>query len=454
MTAKTKTFEVVYTFNHKVVQDKLGDSSQSKYLSRYLTASSAKTCVVEEEYIDKDYFIDYSNFYARSFKDHNKFTTRLHFFSKIFSNEYFRNILVEGDVDASKKLNASYLGFVVIKPIKDSNGQPLVGRTILETYTDDINEDEHRVYIKENYHSSLFGIPLTIKSLPFQTQDTAVGACATTACWIILHSLTALFGVQKDAPFEITEKSASLSSMDGRNFPNSGLSLLQMKSYFNSIELETELIDVEEFKKLNDYSQEDDDVVADVIKAYINMNLPVIAALELIKDDQVAGFHAAVISGYRHKNGLLNEMYVHDDRIGPYTRTMPHKNFIHWKNEWIDERGFTDVRVSKLMVPIYPKIRLNFSSVYQLYLKCKGSLRSHPEEFGLNLFLCDSKEYKKKLCRDFSFDNKESILSKPFPRFVWIIRLDLCGTPRVDIIYDGTSVYPNEKVINFKDTSS
>lgn len=443
MTENINAFDVVYTFEH--AKDTLGNSPQSKYISRYLQSLGVKTCIIEKKYIDKDYLIDYSKFYARSFRDHNKFTTRLHFFSDMFTNTDFKNMLVEGDKTAAKKFEESYLGFVVVKPIVSPSGDSLIGRTVLKTYPNEISDNEYRFYISETYHVSLFGIPLKIISLPFQAQDTAVGACATTACWTSLHPLRTLFEVQKDSPFEITEKSVSLPSIEARNFPNSnGLTLLQMKSYFNSIQLETEFIDIEKIQCLPTYSQDYDDVVADAVTAYTNMKLPIIAALGLIKDGLVTDRHATVISGYRHKNGLLNELYIHDDQIGPYSRVKPYNNFINWKNEWIEEYGYTEVRVLKLMVPIYPKLRLNFNTLYQIYLNNKRSLEGQPDGLTLKLYLTDTNSYKKFLWNYCQFEHKEDILSKPFPRFLWIIRLQFREIPVLDSIYDGTSVNPIE----------
>lgn len=63
-------------------KNKLGSSPQGEYLRSYLTEIGAKTVVVEDQYIDKDYLIDYCNFYARSFEPSDKYTTRLHFFKK------------------------------------------------------------------------------------------------------------------------------------------------------------------------------------------------------------------------------------------------------------------------------------------------------------------------------------------------------------------------------------
>ena len=160
--------------------------------------------------------------------------------------------------------------------------------------------------------------------------------------------------------------------------------------------------------------------------------------------------HAAVISGFRHKNGVLNELYVHDDQIGPYCKTLPNEKFNRWINEWVTIHEFTDVLVHKLMIPIYPKIRLSFNSIYQIYLDHKRKLEIRSEGLIPELYLFEAKKYKKYLCKYCNFDDKEKTLKKPFPRFLWIIRLQYEEIPIVDYIYDATSVYPKERNLTFK----
>ena len=537
MTSGNETIEIVKPFSQ--IRNELENSRQSNYLCKYLSSLDVITYVIEDDYIDKDYLIDYSKFYARSFQNINKFTKRLHFFSESFTNEDFSALLLNGNKTIFEKLANSYLGFAVVKPIRNIRGEALIGRTILKTYPSEVNDGDKRYYLNETHQVYLFGIPLEVKSLPFQTQDTVVGACATTACWTTLQPLKSLFGIQKDSPFEITEKSVSIPSLEDRNFPNNGLTILQMKSYFNSINLETEFIDINNIEKLKNYTN-DDDVVADAVKAYTKMNLPIIATLKLFKDEylfrwddipgndneklieflkqnfgidwvktakiekidegktikvsnqknhlliklndeqtevnlviddlrtnkyvvkienrklniytekKVTDLHAAVISGFRHKNGILNELYVHDDQIGPYCKTLPNENFSRWINEWVNVNGYTDVLVHKLMIPIYPKIRLSFNSIYQFYLDYKRELEIRSEGLIPDLYLIEAKKYKNHLCKSCDFENKEKILRKPFPRFLWIIRLHFHGMPIIDYIYDATSVYPKERNLTFK----
>lgn len=132
MKNKKPSFPEVRLFGQAM--NELGHSNIAEYLFKYLNDLKAKTYVIENEYIDKDYLIDYSNFYARSFDVKEKFTLRLHFFSAYFPKEDIKQVLIECDDKILEKLNDRYLGFIVIKPIPDSNGNPIIGRTILKTY--------------------------------------------------------------------------------------------------------------------------------------------------------------------------------------------------------------------------------------------------------------------------------------------------------------------------------
>lgn len=410
------------------VHEEMGNSLQSQYLNRYLTPLNAKTVIVEYNYIDKDYLLDYSFFYSRAFESHERFTTRLHFFSEAFSKKRFKRIF-EMDEEIKDLLKNSYLGFVVVKPIKQRN-EPFIGRTALKTYSKD-DGDEHRSYLTNSYPVSLFGLSLTIESLPYQTQDNMVSKCATTAIWVSLYALNALFGTQIQSPFEITRTSVSFPGLD-RNFPSSGLNIFQMKDYFNSIGMDAEFINVE-----NTPLPIQKHIVSDAVKGYLSLGLPVIACIQLRKNNRRPELHAVVISGYRHDNrGDLKELYIHDDQIGCYHKVYARGNngdFSHWVNDWINPpHGFDDIFVEKLLIPIYSKIRLTFNSIYHnlLYLR---------EEYQAELFLKEIKLYKKYLLTK-SFQDKYDILTRPFPRFIWIIRIGDRESPEYDILYDAISL--------------
>ncbi|NPE31752.1 hypothetical protein HNV12_28105 [Methanococcoides sp. SA1] len=416
-------------------QPLLGKSFQAEYLARYLTALGAETVVVEDGYIDKDYLLDYSNFYCRSFSPHEKDTTRLHFFKDEFTEkDFLENFHCNDDFRTRLKGEGNYLGFVVVKPIASQINSNFIGRTLLKSYDHQVGTDK-RGFLSHEYEASLYGLNLTVKSLPYQMQDSIVAACATTAIWSSLNALNKSFGVPLQSPYEITNTSVGFPGTD-RNFPSAGLTTFQMKNYFNAIGIETEEINVEAKPT----------ALPAAIKAYLNYNLPIIAVLRFEERDSLnqlkrKNYHAVVVSGYRiNTDNEIVELYIHDDGIGPYSRVLPmngNAHFTSWKNEWISERGYTHIYVEKLIVPLYPKIRLSFNKLFDLYTNFNKSMSE--QGFGMEFFLTDIKQYKRELLSK-NIDDKMEFLTSPCPKYIWVFRTIKDQKTIIDTLLDATSI--------------
>lgn len=427
MTAATNNYNI-FPFSQGNLNEYL-NSAQGRYLFNYLSDLNAKTCVLEEKYIDKGHIIDYQKFYSRSFEDCGRFTKRVHFFADEFSTTKFKNSLENNNISY---LQNSYLGFAVIRPIEGRDGNPLIGRTLLKTYPDD-EKGKKRVFCRVGYKASLFGIPLSVGTLPYQAQDQGVAACATIALWTALHPFGDIFGTPRHSPVEITEIATLFPSLS-RQFPSSGLTIVQMINYIRSIGLDVEVIRIR--PDINP------DIIPSAIKAYTEANLPLIASLILKKDNHEEGRHATVITGYRYDSmGEVKELYVHDDQIGPYSRVKPNGGFKFWKNEW-SNKGYK-VELEQLLIPIYPKIRLIFANVYPFFQAMKERTHSFGHDFGVGLYLISIQEYKEQLLNQ-SIKNKEEILTMPLSRFLWIMRTYYKNHPLWDSVYDSTSVYPKK----------
>ena len=323
------------------IREWLGDLASAKYLFTYLEDLGTKTALVEEEYIDKGFLIDYSKFYARSFKAPERFTSRLHFFFITFDFEDLKKTLINNDESFIKKLQKAYLGFVVVKPIRKELS---IGRTILKTYSNKVGKCFY--FLTPRHNISLYGIPLSISALPFQTQDRGVAACATASLWMSSYALFELFGTPLYSLAQITEI-ASKYPGEWRIFPLEGLSLLQMINSIRSMGLDAEIIKI---------TPETEKITSDVIKAYIKAKLPIIACIMLRKGNSF-DYHAVVISGYYcdPSQNIIKEIYIHDDQIGPYTKVMPKDSLAKWKSVWTKDYGYQEEFIKELVIPVYPK---------------------------------------------------------------------------------------------------
>ena len=155
---------VVFPYSPEELKKVLGNSDQANYIIRYLDKLHALTCVLEYEYIDKDFIIDYQFFYCRSFEKIRNTTERIHFFSKRISDYHLVECLTENLQYAVQRLNEDYLGFIVIKPIKDGDGNRIIGRTILKPYP----SENKRFFVTGKYSASFLGMDLKYDLYPFK----------------------------------------------------------------------------------------------------------------------------------------------------------------------------------------------------------------------------------------------------------------------------------------------
>ncbi|MCD6448130.1 MAG: hypothetical protein J7L58_03690 [Thermoplasmata archaeon] len=316
----------------------------------------------------------------------------------------------------------------MIKPIHDEKDNPLIGRTALKPYPMKDN-GKQRFFIKCEIPVCLFGMMGTIDTLPYQQQDRGVSACATIALWICLFPLSKLFQVPRQSPAEITRISTQFPA-PFRRFPSEGLTLRQILNYIGEIGLDNEvLLDIE------------GDKIPLIVKAYLSAGLPILALLELSRENQSSDWHAVVISGYKiDETGKIEELYVHDDQIGPYSRVKPIKNFKLWENEWLDK--YEKVKLRHLIIPVYEKIRLTFPKVYAFYEEYRKLFQDKFKDvkFEFELFLSSIQEYKHYLTGE-NIKDKWEILKKPFPHYVWIIRVSSQNIKILDDVLDATSAH-------------
>lgn len=416
----------------------MGNSFQADYILRYLEDSenNVKSCIMEPKYIDKDFIVDYQMFHCRSFENINRITKRIHFFKNDILREDLQHALENNNDEFFIKLNNNYLGFVIIKPLIGEDNEPIIGRSLIKPYP----EIGFRHFVKGKYSSSLFGVKLDIESLPFQSKDERVSACATIALWSALNPLREAFEIPRHSPAEITEI-ACTSPDDARKFPSTGLNLEQMINYIRRIGLDVEILNLSNAKN--------DTRVQIFIRTYIDADLPIIAALKLRKKFDYCGKevsldtgHAVVISGYRlDEHRKLKILFVHDDVWGPYLRVAPiDHNFLKWDYEWARARGY-EVILDKLLVPVYPKIRTTFSRMHSAFAKSNKETESKLGSVcHCELSLKNVQNYKNSLLKD-PIKGKMKILTMHLPRFLWIIRLFENDEPIGDGVYDGTSVY-------------
>jgi hypothetical protein len=429
--------------------------------------------IAEEGYIDKNFLIDYVNFYSRCFTDLKRKTVRYHFFhsetKKVLIDLLNSLFEVDQASTAREQLNEKYIGFIVKKPLSDH----VIGRTILKRYSQiSAEEDPEELQVYSTNDVNFYGLPFSVEALPFQEQDQAVAACATVAIWTALQSLERMFQISVPlAPSEITNLAfESNSFVTSTKFPNEGLNLYQIISIFRSLGYE-----IIPYRGVNQVNKS---FLSNLIIGYMRYGIPLIALLKIIDNQKQSDGHAVVISGYRYdkQNDKILQLYVHDDQIGPYSQVnlfdeslfkkaahelnndfniQINNNICLWQNDWLTRYDRKYVILENIFIPLYPKIRLGFAGIYERIniLKDKLSPIAGHKVCG---FLSDTNKYKyqlihKILPRAKNRNDGIKIIGTQLPRFFWVIRVEVDERVVSDIIFDATTneYSPQPFVINF-----
>ena len=97
---------------------------------RHLRVLNAKSYVLEDPYIDRDYSADYAQFYALTFHTHERFCKRVHFFSQDISPLLRRPLTTDQLDRLGGFAKNTYCGFCVIRPLSAAPFQVHRGQVI------------------------------------------------------------------------------------------------------------------------------------------------------------------------------------------------------------------------------------------------------------------------------------------------------------------------------------
>lgn len=457
---------------HGCDRDTVKSKSHFDYFEKYFQTLAAKTVVVEDAYVDHDYLDDFAAFYVRCFSKYERFTRRLHFFTVEFGQDAFDNCLKGTNADLEQLLANNYLGFVVVKPLP----RTIIGRTCLATYPSD---DGRRNYpITQRYTSNLCGIELSVQTLAFQEQDSVVSACATSALWSAFQGTGKLFHHRIPSPAEITKCASDhiSDSNELRRMPNGGLTAAQMAHSVRAVGLEPYLL-----------AAENQAVIKNTVYAYLSAGIPLILLFELHNDvpgapcsNTILGMHAVAITGFslggalqphlsspvQYKASRIDKFYAHDDQVGPFTR-MELRADGYIDSPWGGAANKVIAKQRLLLIPLNEKIRLSHLSVFSAVQEIGSALdrimrsisSASPTVFsGLewDVRLVTANSYKKEIFSS-SHEDRDQILRKHFPRYLWCARVLGNDRALLDIIFDATDIeqsgafvchFPFDKVIH------
>ncbi len=429
------------------------------FFEEYFDNLSAKTILVERQYVDRDFLEDFAAYYVRCFESIGRLCSRLHFFDKAFNQDEFAALLDGGPQagDLEENLRASYLGFVVVKPLP----QTVVGRTCLVTYPSD-NGRRH-FPITRTYAANLFGVRLEVKTLAFQEQDRVAAACATSALWSAFHGTGVLFQHRIPSPVEITQSATAVILGESRALPSGGLTKEQMATAIRQVGLEPTLINAA-----------DEAVFLSTTYAYVRGRVPalLLGSLENLEDPnkpKVLGHHAIVVAGFslghetakpQGRHGLrltasrIDKLYCHDDQVGPFARMACTRagSKLALSTSWPDDankRGNVFFVPQALLLPLYHKIRIPFSAALEEVIAFDAFLAGLRKAFPSlpiptlewDLALAYVNDYKTAILQEHPpIGSRRATLESPMPKFIWCARGVEAGSATLDLLFDATGV--------------
>lgn len=459
---------------------------QATYLKSYLQHLKAKTVIEEPAYFDRDYLSEFSVFYSRSTTGYPNHCRRLHFFSEKIRREQISKA-ASGSKRIINKLQKSYLGFVVVRPIPSA---PL-GRTVVRWYPEDKPNTPRITTPSRNYYVHLAGIELKVRGLAWQQQDSAVGACATIGLWTMLHS--SAFDDHHAIPTtaEITLAAHKRASLGSRTFPSQGLTSYQILESIKEHELSPVVLAGDIQNKNHQTVRFSRERFCASCSSFIRSGYPVLIIGQL----EGVGYHAICATGFRssHPRSPTNNVdledagikysnvvfedagieyfYIHDDNLGPNVRfKVDLTNSSHndgWKEDHIylipeapdparacnDTENYHRFYPEQLIVAVHHDLRTSPDTLNKIGLEIACLISDmlntiQPTTLALSTRFIRLADYlgeeldqtlgknptllgrtRLKLCEDVP----------PMSLHIGLVRIGLGdGTPLVDILYDTT----------------
>jgi hypothetical protein len=444
--------------------DLIKTKNHFNYLSNYFGADglNARTILIEEDYISKDFLHDYASYYALCFEKYPKVCRRVHFFDIEVTEADFQSIILKPE---KKKKQADfwehYVGFVVVKPIPGK----IIGYTVLKTYPSNLPTPGRDFWGLREYTIHLFGNEIKFKSLAFQEQDSVLAACATTAIWSMLNKAAVDFHTILKSPSQITKDADNVSYDGSRLFPNRGLNVLQIcQAIFNSglvSEVKQANISVKMDKK--DYNVVSNQYLKKIINAYSPIGIPIILVVK-VPTGTTQGLHAITVSGFKadpiqavtpdpnvihFTSANIDRLYAHDDQWGPFARVNI-KNVYELDTPWNEgDPKKPATLVTHIIVPVYPKIRIAYEDIEAVVLGLDQVLRFFFEkrikklkaDLAWDIKIDYSENFKAQLkASHLPNAKKVAILSKSMPKYLWIATCYIGETPLFSFTFDATNV--------------
>ncbi len=326
--------------------------------------------LIEEPYLDLEFWDSYSGFYSYSFSQYQIAGKRIHFFKGDENNsDQLLKYLYEGETKQKIKmdLDISWIGYCNLRPIHSF----IVGRTALRFDDQPIDEMSEKVtkfteekggkpYLKATSQCTvnILNTHFSINTPEFIQQDPNIGQCATASLWVANKILAEKFGTNRLFFRSITKQAVGQWNRElevklndeALTFTEDGTTVAEIKNALSATgvrilsfaQSEVESINTSFIRLTNEiYSFVESGypvllcinkngqrhvvtVVAHCLPKVEHMNFPSISPLVPSSN------YTSISTAYNEKHYLIgnrvNVYYCHDDAYGPFNRICLIKN--------------------------------------------------------------------------------------------------------------------------------
>ena len=468
MPAREKSNLEFNVFDNVFLND-LKESTQKKYITKYLQDLGAKT-TISEVYFDRDYLSEISSYYYQCTDHYDNACKRIHIFSTQKSKELFEKAISNNE-DALKELQEAYLGYTIIRPIKNAP----FGKTILAWYKE---SKEKRVVTQREYTADICGLTLRINGLAWQQQDQGVSACATVALWSMLQSSALDDYYYIPTTSEITEAAHKTASLGSKIYPSEGLTMYQVCESIKEIRL-TPCLLTGDLHKINNDNYFSKERFLNLCGSFIRSGYPVLIGGMLydFSTEEHQGHHAICMVGFKNEQNQtelnssyesIKYLYINDDNIGLNVRfkveTCPDNKHVMLKPSKPDKIPGEDVIQSypvfiphSILATVQPELRTNPFKLYERGTEILIRLRSilqntnmNPEDIHFSLRFIRKVDYFKKELNHV-FMNQYDLLKKirlelmnkipNMSKHITLVRFGTSKAPWFDILFDTSDAH-------------
>lgn len=447
----------------------------NQYIFENFTSSKVKV-IIELDYVEEHYLIDYSDYYVKSHREYGRFCTRIHFFENDeLTKNKFKDLLNDFSSNKSflKSLQKSYAGYIVLRPLPET----FLAKVCLKEPN---VEGCSKVTLSRSYKSSLFGIELKVDSIAFQEKDKVLSACATSALWSLYNVHPCIYNSKFPSPNTIT-KEAFGENIDASRFLNGGLSSEKICRSMQKHDLEPRILAFNEKENVSKKA-----TISSFIKyveIFCDSKIPVILSVNVLDSNRNSlGNHAVCVIGYYYSEGSDDtddtmNIICHDDRNGPFTELKLSITAENYEDSKI-ELSLSDIDAQSenanldsnkyvpeaIVVGLYHKIRILYPTVEKtcgrIVSKFTEALHSLIDisspalnqtlkplvDFfeGLldwNVELKLVANLKNEILTSTSLvGDKEEYLAKSWPKYIWSAKLNLFEHEFVELLFDATDI--------------